>query len=116
MIVAAMTLGAVLAGCSDLYFARRDTIALGAGDAVAANEAEEIGEPWPAYSGNVEIPGNGQKMQAAIERYRTNKVITPEDPMTAQGSYLQSSSQAAPQTSSASASPTVATTAQGGGQ
>ena len=39
-IAAAAALGALLAGCSDIYYDRRDTIALGAGDAVAANQVD----------------------------------------------------------------------------
>ena len=48
-IVAAATLLALLAGCSDLYFDRRETIALGAGDALAANAVEQMVDPWPAH-------------------------------------------------------------------
>ena len=39
-------------------------------------------DPWPAHSGNTNIAANGQRMQSAVERYRTNKVILPVDPMT----------------------------------
>ena len=66
-IAAAIALGAVLTGCSDpgLYFDRRDTIALSAGDAVAANAAEQTVNPWPLASANTNIAFNGQKMQSA---------------------------------------------------
>ena len=77
---AAATLGIILAGCSDLYYARRDSIALGAGDSVAANAAEQTYDPWPRASGNVNIASNGQRIQSAVERYRNNKVIPPVDP------------------------------------
>jgi len=60
---------------------RRDTIAFGAGDAVAANAAEQTVNPWPAQSGNTHIAADGQKMQSAVERYRFNKVIPPIDLM-----------------------------------
>jgi len=76
-------LGAMLAGCSDLYFDRRDAIALSAGDALAANAAEQMVDPWPAHSGNTAIPGDGNKVQAAVERYRKNKVTQPVDSMAA---------------------------------
>ncbi len=82
-IVAAVALLALLAGCSDLYFDRRDTIALGAGDALAANAVEQMVDPWPAHSGDTAIPGDGNKMQAAVERYRKNKVTQPVDAMAA---------------------------------
>jgi hypothetical protein len=75
-------LGTWLAGCSnaDLYLDHRDSIALGAGDAIAGNEAGQTVDPWPANSGNKNIPFNGEKMQSAVERYRTGKVIPPADP------------------------------------
>jgi hypothetical protein len=75
---AVIGLGAWLAGCSDAYLDRRDTIALSAGDAIAANEAEQMVDPWPRYSGDKNIAFNGQKMQSAVERYRTNKVFPPQ--------------------------------------
>ncbi len=34
-------------------------------------------DPWPRGSGNRNIAYNGQKMQAAVERYRTDRVIPP---------------------------------------
>ncbi len=82
--VVAATLGASLGGCAQLYWDRRDAIAFSAGDAIAANEAMETIDPWPAPSGNTNIVTNGQRMQAAAERYRTNKVVQPGDPMTMQ--------------------------------
>ncbi len=84
-IAASTMLTAALAGCSDIYYARRDTIALSAGDAIAANAAEQTIDPWPPYSGNTNIAFNGQKMQSAIERYRLDKVTQPTDPMSLQG-------------------------------
>ncbi len=69
----AIVLGITLCGCSDFYFDRRDTISLGAGDAIAANAAGEIIDPWPPHSGDTNIAANGQRMQAAVERYRNDK-------------------------------------------
>jgi hypothetical protein len=71
-----------LAGCSnaDLYLDHRDTIGLGAGDAIAGNTVNQMVDPWPPSSGDKNIAFNGQKMQAAVERYRTDKVIDPVDP------------------------------------
>jgi hypothetical protein len=77
--ITAIGLGAWLAGCSDVYWDRRDTIALGAGNDVAANTLEQMVDPWPAYSGDKNIPFNGEKMEDAVKRYRTGKVIAPED-------------------------------------
>ncbi|MGC2122517.1 MAG: hypothetical protein WA652_06650, partial [Xanthobacteraceae bacterium] len=62
------------------YLERRDTVVLGAGDAVAANTVEQMVDPWPPESGNKNIGFNGQKMQSAAERYRTGKIIPPADP------------------------------------
>lgn len=83
MIAATVLLGAALAGCSNpgLYLDRRDTIALSGGDAVAANMVAQMNDPRPAQSGNTNLAFNGQKMQSAIERYRTGKVTRPVDPM-----------------------------------
>ena len=78
--VAVIGLGISLAGCSDIYTDRRETVALSAGDAIAANEATQMVDPWPPNSGDKNIASNGQKMQSAVERYRTGKVIQPTDP------------------------------------
>jgi len=80
-IAAAVAFGALLAGCSssDLYLDRRETIALGADDAVAANMAEETIDPWPRHSNNNNLAFNGERMQRAIECYRKNKVTKPAD-------------------------------------
>jgi hypothetical protein len=88
-------LAAALAGCSDLYYTRRDTIALSGGDAVAANAAEQVADPWPPYSGKTNIAFNGQKMQSAIERYRTDKVTPPLNPTTSEVENMQQQAAAA---------------------
>jgi len=105
---AAATLVIMLAGCSDLYYARRDSITLGAGDAVAANAAEQTYDPWPRASGNVNIAFNGQKMQSAVERYRNNKVIPPADPE----SLEQTNQTSSPTTVNVSSAPPAAPTGQ----
>jgi hypothetical protein len=81
-IAVSMMLAAALAGCSDIYYARRDTLALSGGDSIAANAVEQMYDPWPPNSGNPNIAFNGQKMQSAIERYRNDKVTPPVDPTT----------------------------------
>jgi hypothetical protein len=80
---AAVGLGIWLGGCTqaDQYLDRREAVSLNAGDAVAANQATQIVDPWPAYSGDKNLTFNGQKMQGAVERYRTGKVAQPADPM-----------------------------------
>jgi hypothetical protein len=78
-VAAAVMLGALLAGCSDIYFDRRETIALGAGDAVAANQVEQMVDPWPPHSSNKSLTFNGERMQRAVECYRIDKVTQPVD-------------------------------------
>ncbi|MGD0147077.1 MAG: hypothetical protein ABSB77_00680 [Xanthobacteraceae bacterium] len=78
-IAATVLLGALLAGCSDVYFARRESIALGAGDAVAANQVEQMVDPWPPNSSNKNLTFNGERMQRAVECYRIDKVTQPVD-------------------------------------
>jgi hypothetical protein len=86
-------LGTMLAGCSDIYFDRRETIALGADDHIAADAVVQMIDPWPPHVGNRNIAFNGEKMQSAVERYRTNRVIPPVD--TAGGSVGIQAAQAA---------------------
>jgi hypothetical protein len=68
---------ATLGGCSQ-YLDHRETISLGGGDSVATNEVSQMVDPWPRDSANRDIAYNGDKMQSAVERYRTNKVIPPQ--------------------------------------
>jgi hypothetical protein len=78
-VAAAVAFGALLAGCSDIYYARRETIALGAEDAVASNMVEQMVDPWPRHSDNNNLTFNGERMQRAIECYRKDKVTQPAD-------------------------------------
>lgn len=73
---------AVLGGCSDIYFDRRETIALGADDHIAANSVEQMVDPWPRHVGNKNIAFNGERIQAGVERYRRHEVIQPMPPTT----------------------------------
>jgi hypothetical protein len=69
---------AALAGCSEYeYLDRRETISLNGGNSVATNEATQMVDPWPRDSANRNIAYDGSKIQTAVERYRTNKVIQP---------------------------------------
>jgi hypothetical protein len=86
---AALILGTTLAGCSDLYYDRREGIALSAGDAAATNKVTQMVDPWPRASSNRNIAFNGEKMQTAVERYRTNKVIPPVNATTSSVAYQQ---------------------------
>jgi hypothetical protein len=72
------TLSVGLTGClgvySGLYLDRRDSISLSAGDAVASNKVAQMIDPWPVEARDRNIPGNGQRQQKAVERYRTDAV------------------------------------------
>ncbi len=71
--LALATLATVLGACSDIYFDRRETLSFHAGDAVASNIAVQTIDPWPREAGNRQIAFNGERMQRAAERYRTNR-------------------------------------------
>jgi hypothetical protein len=73
-IPAAVALSALLAGCSDYYYDRRDPISFHGGDAPAANKVAQTPDPWPAVAADRRIEGNGERMQRAVERYRAGKV------------------------------------------
>ena len=79
-LAAAVLLAAMLGGCSDLYWDRRDTVAFYAGDAPAANVAIHTVDPWPPAAAKRRLTANGELMQKAAERYRTTKT-TPLRPM-----------------------------------
>ena len=81
LVAPVLALGALCGACSDLYYARRDTIAPYAGDALASDKAVQTIDPWPPRSGDRRIAFNGQRMQEAVHRYRNNRV-TPLQPMT----------------------------------
>jgi hypothetical protein len=72
-VVPALVVAAMLGGCADIYYDRRETVTFHAGDAVASNKVVQIIDPWPRVAANRNIESNGERMQRAIERYRTNK-------------------------------------------
>ena len=78
--VPAVLIAALLGGCSDLYWDRRDSVAFWAGDAPASNVAIHTVDPWPPAAAKRRLTANGELMQKAAERYRTNKT-TPLRPM-----------------------------------
>jgi hypothetical protein len=88
-LLALPVLGTLLSGCSDIYFDRRETVALGANDHIASNMVSQMVDPWPRYVGNKNIAFNGERMQAAAERYRRHEVIRPV-PLTTNTYTLQS--------------------------
>jgi hypothetical protein len=83
----ALVAATVLTGCSDLYLDRRESISLSAGDDTYSNVVTHMVDPWPPASANRDIAFNGQRMQAAVERYRNNKVTSPTNAMTSSSGY-----------------------------
>jgi hypothetical protein len=73
-LVLALAAATLTGACTDMYLDRRDSVSFGAGDAVAVNKITQMIDPWPPYAGNRNIAFDGERMQAAAERYRTNKV------------------------------------------
>jgi hypothetical protein len=53
-----------------MYLQRSDTVTLDAGNAKSTNAVTHVIDPWPPYVGNRRIPGNGQRLSGAVERYR----------------------------------------------
>ena len=97
----------ILTGCtSDLYSARRETIAPLAGDQLALNRAVQTIDPWSPASANRNIAYSGEKMQIASERYRMGRVIPPVNATTSSMSYSQAA-QAAQAAQSATSGPTM---------
>lgn len=52
------------------YFDRIDTITPGAGNAKDANAAIHVVDPWPRKVANTRIPGQGERMVNAVDRYK----------------------------------------------
>jgi hypothetical protein len=71
--LSALAFAALLGGCADIYYDRRESITFHAGDAVATNKVTHIIDPWPRAAANRNIEANGERVQRAVERYRTNK-------------------------------------------
>jgi hypothetical protein len=76
-VAAVVALGTIIASCSDMYYDRRETLLFGADDAVASNIAAQTIDPWPPYVSNRRPPANGERVAAAIKRYRTGRAFTP---------------------------------------
>jgi len=76
-ILIGIMLGLMLGGCSDIYWDRRDSVSLAAGDAVAINKVTLMTDPWPPASANKDIAFSGDRMQCAVERYRIHRVLPP---------------------------------------
>ena len=93
-LAAATLLVAMLGGCSEYYFDRRDGVTLHSGESMAANRVTQMIDPWPAASGNRNIAYNGEKAAVAAERYRTGRVIPPVNVTTSSAAYVAAQQQA----------------------
>jgi len=105
---AIIVVGAALGGCSDIYFDRRETVSLGANDAVETNKVVHMVDPWPRSSTKRQLAFEGERMQAAHERYRNNRVITPVNVTTSSAAYQKAQAEAAAAASATAASATPA--------
>ena len=101
VLAAIFAVGTALGGCSDIYWDRRETIALGANDAVETNKVTHMIDPWPRYSGNRAFASNGQRVVAAQERYRYGRVIAPVNVTTSSAAYQKAQQDAAAAANSA---------------
>ncbi|TMJ03945.1 MAG: hypothetical protein E6G97_08085 [Alphaproteobacteria bacterium] len=72
--ILALAATTLLGACTDMYLDRRDTVSFAAGDAPASNKVTHMVDPWPLYAGDRNIAYDGERMAAAAERYRTDKV------------------------------------------
>jgi hypothetical protein len=105
MLGAGLLLGAALTACSDIYYERRDPMAISSGDAMATNRVTHMIDPWPPASGRRDIAYDGEKAQTASERYRTGRVIPPVNATTSSTAYTraQQAAQSASNNQAASA-------------
>jgi len=85
--LAALLAAAALAGCSDIYYDRRETILSGGPDAVAANQAAQMVDPWPRASADKNFSFNGERIALGMERYRTGRVLAPTSSGTSSAGY-----------------------------
>ena len=70
---AALVLGAVgiaCGSCSEQYLARRDSLAPGTGDAVQANIAVQVIDPWPPHAQVTRMTTDGQRAEHAMRNFR----------------------------------------------
>jgi hypothetical protein len=78
IVAGAVLLAALLTGCSDIYYDRRETVSFAAGDSVASAQAVQVIDPWPPAAYDRNIAYNGPRVAGAIERYRTGRIIEPK--------------------------------------
>jgi len=68
---AALGLAALGSGCSDLPRGR-DSLTLGAGDAMRHNRVAHMAPTHPKQTGNVDFPTSGARLAPVMEAYRSS--------------------------------------------
>jgi len=71
------------------YTQRSLTISPGAGNDQAGNLALQTSTPWPRYSSNTNIPGNGARMVKAVQQFESGTRPALPEPAGSGGSGLQ---------------------------
>lgn len=107
-LAAVVAAAATLGGCSDIYWDRRETVALGANDAVETNKVVHMVDPWPRHSVKRDIAFDGERMQSAHERYRHNRVIRPVNVTTSSAAYQKAQEDAAAAAAKSQSAPAAA--------
>jgi hypothetical protein len=83
--VAAVALSAACGGCwtgvydnpAAEYLHRSDTITPSAGNAKNVNAMTHIIDPWPRHVADRRIPGHGERMAHAMQRYKSGQTGSP---------------------------------------
>ena len=91
--IAVVALAAACGGCwagvyespAAEYLHRSDTITLSAGNAKDVNAAIRTIDPWPRQVRNRRIPGNGERMVGAMQRYQGKQTGRGQAPVGATG-------------------------------
>lgn len=60
----------LLVGCTE-YMSRKDRISWSAGDAIAANKAIHVNDPWPREGFDTNSKTIGQRVVVPLQRYRS---------------------------------------------
>jgi hypothetical protein len=84
---AAVAIAAACGGCwtgvydnpAAEYLHRSDTITLSAGNAKDVNAMTHIIDPWPRHVANRRIPGHGERIAHALERYKSGQALGPSN-------------------------------------
>jgi hypothetical protein len=84
-LAALVGLAGALGACTE-YLDRKDTVSSSAGNAVQTNLVTHMIDPWPAHARETRIASDGQRVQAAVQRYREGEVKEPQGQRTTSSS------------------------------